>query len=154
MRFDEVELAATPVIEELPPVPVAHTLHDAPRFRRMLALLSDVSLFVAMTLALSPLLPVVRNAGAIVALGAFVMMASYYYFVGAWLLWGKTIGGAIFDVKVAGSDASMSFKAASLRWCGLYASLLTGGLGFLLALLPSRRSLADRLSRTRCIAVF
>lgn len=154
MRFDEVELAATPVIEELPPAAAAHTFHEAPRFRRMLAFLSDVSLFVALSLAMSPLLPVNRNAGAALALVAFLVMTSYYYFVGAWLLWGKTVGGAIFDVKVAAPDSSMSLKAASLRFCGLYASLLTCGIGFLLALLPGRRSLADRLSRTRCIAAF
>ena len=154
MRFDEVELAAGPVVEELPPVAVAHTLHEASRVRRMFAFLSDASLFVAMSLAMSPLLPLTRNLGAIIAFAAFVVMTSYYYFVGTWLLWGKTIGGAIFDVKVAGSDASMSLKAASLRWCGLYASLLTAGAGFGLALLPGRRSLADRLSHTRSVAAF
>src|SRR5512144_2814480 len=109
MRFDEVELAAVPVVEELPPVPPARTgLYEASRFRRILAFLSDVSLFVAMALAMSPLLPVARNAGAIVALAAFVVMTSYYYFVGTWLLWGRTTGGAIFDVKVTAADSSMS----------------------------------------------
>ena len=156
MRFDEVELEAGPAIEE--PPPVVRTAHpsssDAPRFRRMLALLVDLSLFVAMALAMSALLPASRNAAAMVALAAFIVMTSYYYYVGTWMLWGKTIGGAIFDVKVAGAEPSMSLKAASLRWCGLYASLLTGGIGFLLAALPGRRSLPDRLSHTRCVAAF
>ena len=154
MRFDEMELESGPRIEELPPMSMPHAARHAPRFRRMLALLSDLSLFVALTLAMSALLPVSRNAGAVLALAAFIVMTSYYYFVGSWLLWGKTIGGAIFDVKVAGSDSAMSLKAASLRWCGLYASLLTGGVGFLFAALPDRRSLADRLSHTRCVAAF
>jgi hypothetical protein len=34
----------------------------------------------------------------------------------------------------------------------MFASAATGGLGFLLALLPSRLSLADRLSSTRSAA--
>ncbi len=155
-RFDEIELEGSPQIDDPPPVPVAaiHRSGDAPRFRRMLALLVDLSLFVAMALAMSALLPTSRNIGAIAALAAFIVMTSYYYYVGTWLLWGKTIGGAIFDVKVAGPEPSMSLKAASLRWCGLYASLLTGGLGFLLAALPGRRSLPDRLSHTRCVAAF
>jgi len=46
----------------------------------------------------------------------------------------------------------MAFRQASLRWFGVYISLLTGGIGFLLAALPSRLSLADRLSRTRCVS--
>jgi len=108
MRFDEVELEAVPEVEELPLLSAPpSSRHDAPRFRRMLALLSDVSLFIAMTLAMSALLPVSRNAGAVFALAAFIVMTSYYYFVGTWLLWGKTIGGAIFDVRVAGNDSAM-----------------------------------------------
>jgi uncharacterized RDD family membrane protein YckC len=153
-RFDEVELEPVPLIEEPAPVSEAPLgIADAPRFRRLLALLTDFSLFVALTLALSPLLPTTRNLMAIAALGGFVAMASYYYFVGSWLLWGKTVGGAIFDVRVVvASHAAMSLSAATLRWVGYCVSLLTGGLGFLLAILPSRRSLADRLSRTRCVA--
>jgi uncharacterized RDD family membrane protein YckC len=153
-RFDEIELEPVPLIEEMP-VETRTLLApgDAPRIRRLLALLTDISLFVALTLALSPLLPLGKNLSALLALGGFVMMASYYYFAGTWLLWGKTIGGAIFDVKVATlTGSAMSLNAATLRWLGLYLSLLTGGVGFLLAALPSRRSLADRLSRTRCTA--
>ena len=157
-RFDEIELEPVPVIEEeeqtLRVVEGAHAPAGdaAPRFRRLLALLTDISLFVALTLALSPLLPLARNAIALVALGGFILLASFYYFVGSWLLWGKTVGGAIFDVKVVSENhEAMSVKAASMRWLGLYASLLLGGLGFLIAALPSRRSLADLLSHTRCI---
>ncbi len=152
-RFDEIELEPVPLIEEGPAD--ARSLHaagEAPRIRRLLALLTDASLFVALTLALSPLLPNGKNPIALLALAGFVVMTSYYYFVGTWLLWGKTIGGAIFDVKVVAlSGSAMSLGAATLRWVGCCFSLLTGGLGFLLAALPSRRSLADRMSRTRCI---
>ena len=146
MRFDELELDGMAAVGDDEDV----RTDDAPRFRRLLALLTDLSLFAALTLALMPLLPPVRDAFAIVSLGGFVMMISYYYFVGSWLLWGKTIGGAIFDVRVV-SDA-MTPKSATLRWLGLYLSLFTAGIGFLFAALPSRRSLADRLSSTCCVA--
>jgi len=152
MRFDEMELETTPAVDALPPaiaVDDAPTDH-APRTRRMLAFLTDLSLFAALTLALAPLLPPSRDGFAVSALAGFVVMVSYYYFTGSWLLWGKTIGGAIFDVRVT-SDA-MSLRSATMRWLGLYLSLATAGIGFLFALLPSRRSLADRLSETRCVA--
>jgi uncharacterized RDD family membrane protein YckC len=128
-------------------------MEHAPRFRRLLALITDLSLFVALSLALSPLLPAKMSWAAIAGLTGFVIMISYYYFAGMWLLWGKTIGGTIFDVKVIGSDdASMAFGRASLRWIGVFLSLITAGIGFALAALPSRLSLADRLSHTRCVS--
>ena len=119
----------------------------ATRFRRLLALLTDLSLFVALSLALSPLLPNSRPWWSVAALIGFVIVISFYYFVGTWLLWGKTIGCTIFDVKViaAGNDA-MAFKRATLRWLGLCVSLLTAGIGFLV-------SLPDRLSGTRSVSV-
>jgi len=127
-------------------------LEHAPRFRRLLALLTDLSLFVALALALSPLLPAKLNWMALAGLGGFVLLVSYYYFAGMWLLWGKTIGGTIFDVKViASDDASMALRRASLRWAGVFLSLITAGIGFALAAFPSRLSLADRLSHTRCV---
>ncbi len=151
-RFDEIELEpVTFEIEETPAI--TSNLEHAPRFRRLLALLTDLSLFVALSLALSPLLPLSITWPTVAALAGFVVVVSYYYFVGTWLLWGKTIGGTIFDVKViASGDDSMAWKRASLRWLGLYLSLLSGGIGFALAALPSRLSLADRLSGTRCIS--
>ena len=128
-------------------------LEHAPRFQRLLALITDLSLFVALSLALSPLLPVPLKWQTVAALAGFILLVSFYYFAGMWLLWGKTVGGTIFDVRViASGDDSMAFKRASLRWLGLLASLLTGGIGFALAALPSRLSLADRLSRTRCVS--
>src|ERR1051326_5177620 len=148
MRFDEMELESVPSIAE-PPV-ILDVVDDAPRFKRLCALLTDLSLFVALALALSPLLPPARDWFSVASLAGFVVIVSYYYFVGTWLLWGKTIGGAIFDVRVIAE--AMTPKAATLRWIGLYLSMLTAGIGFLFALLPSRRSLADRLSATDCVA--
>lgn len=153
MRFDEVEFEAVPlgIEEEGPAVAAATTTGDAARWRRILALLTDLSLFAALVLALSPLLPQPLTWMPVAALAGFTIVLSYYYFVGAWLLWGKTIGGTIFDVRVVAEEGSMTLRDASMRWAAVYLSLALGGLGFLLALLPSRRSLPDRMSHTRCI---
>ena len=157
MRFDEIELQSVelPDIVETraPAEPLPRENADASLFRRVLALGTDLSLFLALTIAMSALLPASGGWRPVAALGGFVVMTSYYYFVGAWLLWGKTIGGAIFDVRViAAAHAAMSLRAASLRWVGVYLSLLTAGAGFAIAALPGRRSLPDRLSGTRCVA--
>jgi hypothetical protein len=150
-RFDEIELEAVAGIEDaLPASPTGDD--DAPRGKRLIALLTDLSLFVALAVALSPLLPEIQRWTHVAALGGFVVVMSYYYFVGAWLLWGRTIGGAIFDVRVIGNDGAMSLRSATMRWVAVYLSLLTGGLGFALAALPSKRSLPDRMSQTRCVA--
>ena len=154
MRFDEVELEAVPlggIVEEDVPAVVEETSGEAARWRRMLALLTDLSLFAAILLALSPLLPQPLAWMPVTALAGFVVVLSYYYFVGAWLLWGKTVGGAIFEVRVVAEEGAMGLRDASMRWAAVYLSFALGGLGFLLALLPSRRSLPDRLSHTRCI---
>lgn len=154
MRFDEVELEAVPlggiVEEDVPAVEVAEPTGNAARWRRMFALLTDLSLFAALVLALSPLLPQPLTWMPVAALAGFVVVLSYYYFVGAWLLWGKTVGGAIFEVRVAADEGAMTLRDASMRWAAVYLSLALGGLGFVLALLPSRRSLPDRMSHTRC----
>jgi hypothetical protein len=148
MKFDELELESVPFETTTEPATDA----DAPRLKRLAALIIDLSLFAALALALSPLLPASRGPLAVGALAGFVVVVSYYYYAGSWLLWGKTIGGAIFDVRVlpAAHTPAMSLKSATLRWLGLYLSLATAGIGFLLAALPARRSLADRMSRTRC----
>ena len=153
MRFDEVEFESVPLEIAIAADPITSTDTDAPRLKRLAALIIDLSLFAALALALSPLLPASRNPWSIGALAGFVVVVSYYYYAGTWMLWGKTIGGTIFDVRVVPAHRpAMSLKSATLRWLGLYLSLATVGIGFLLAALPSRRSLADRLSRTRCVA--
>ena len=150
--FDQIELQPATFAADETPAP-APSLEHAPRFRRLLAVITDLSLFVALSLALSVLLPASTNWIAIAALAGFVLLVSFYYFAGMWILWGKTIGGTIFDVKViASDDGAMALRRATLRWIGVLVSLVTAGLGFALAALPSRLSLADRLSRTRCIS--
>ena len=143
-RFDEMELRPVPLGAEEPAV-VAATGERAPLGRRILAFFADVSLFVALSLALSPLLPATHNPYAIAALGGFVLLIAYYYFVGSWLLWGKTVGGSIFDIRIAHtSDRAMSVKAASLRFAGMLLSIATAGLGFLLGV-------PDRVSGTHSV---
>lgn len=152
MRFDEIELESVPLgLEEPEASPVAMDEGVARRDKRLLALLTDLSLFAALALAMSPLLPQSFAWPHLAALAGFVIVLSYYYFVGTWMLWGKTIGGAIFDVRVVPEESgAMSLRDASVRWLAVYLSIATGGLGFLLAALPSRRSLPDRMSNTRC----
>src|SRR5437773_2507513 len=129
-RFDEIELQ--PAVLELSDVDAApgisSTVTPAPRFKRLLALVTDLSLFVALSLALSPLLPASMSWPAVAALAGFVVVVSFYYYVGSWLLWGKTIGGAIFDLKIISiGTPAMPLKNAAQRWAGLYLSLLTAG---------------------------
>jgi uncharacterized RDD family membrane protein YckC len=149
MRFDEVELDPVPVFEDAEPdAPVQHPAH---RLRRLAALLTDLSLFVALTFLLLPLLPQSPGSLHVVAMAGFVVMISYYYFVGSWMLGGKTVGGVIFDVRVVPATGSaMTLRAASIRWAGVFLSIVTLGLGFALAVLPSRLSLPDRMSGTHC----
>jgi uncharacterized RDD family membrane protein YckC len=157
MRFDEIELE--PDVfggEPAAPEGVALTAGEpAPRFKRLLALLADLSLFVALTLALSPLLPLgagVDDWAAIAGLAGFILMVAYYYFAGSWLLWGKTVGGAIFDVKVVTEDGTpMDIRRASERFGATCVSLAIAGLGFAFAAFPAALSLPDRVSGTRCV---
>ncbi len=153
-RFDEIELEQTPFGVAPLPIADAPPTARAPLFRRMMALLIDLSLFAALTVTLSPLLPSPASWLALAALAGFVVVISFYYFVGSWMLWGRTIGGVIFDVRIAGKDAPhVALRNAVIRWAALYLTLATAGLGFLLALLPSRRSLADRMSGTQALRV-
>jgi hypothetical protein len=142
-RFDEMELETGPEVVEVADV-VSDEPAAAPRFRRLLALLTDLSLFVALVLALSPLLPASHDKWAIASLAGFVIVISYYYYVGSWLLWGKTIGGAIFDVRVVPvATPAMALRSATRRWAVVYLGIATAGIGFLFA---------DRISGTRCVS--
>jgi uncharacterized RDD family membrane protein YckC len=98
MRFDEVELqpAIVDVGSATPPPPERIRVSI---FRRFAALLIDVSLFAALALALSPLLPASMSAISIASLAGFLIIIAIYYFAGTRALWGRTIGGAIFDVR-------------------------------------------------------
>ena len=115
MRFDEMELQGMEGVESVVVESPSRPVVERRFFRHTLALLIDLSIFAALSLALSPLLPQSSSTLAFLALGAFVLMLSFYYFVGAWALWGKTIGGAIFDVRVE----KRTLRAASLRWLWL-----------------------------------
>jgi uncharacterized RDD family membrane protein YckC len=102
MRFDEVELQpATFDVDSDDPPPAAPVRTSI--VRRFAALLIDVSLFAALALALSPLLPASMSAVSIASLAGFLIIIAFYYFAGTRALWGRTIGGAIFDVRAARS---------------------------------------------------
>lgn len=153
-RFDELELEPAIAIGAAAADDDRGGVIPASRTRRVMAFFIDLSLFAALTLALFPLLPSSMHWPFIAALAGFVIVVSYYYFVGAWLLWGRTIGGIIFDVRVMPDSAkAITLRDATLRWLALYLSLLTGCIGCLLALFPSQRSLADRMSHTRCVTL-
>jgi uncharacterized RDD family membrane protein YckC len=97
MRFDEIELQAVTVdVDPAAPPSVPSSI-----FKRLAALLIDLSLFAALALALSPILPSSMSAISIASLAGFIIIVAFYYFAGTRALWGKTIGGAIFDVRVA-----------------------------------------------------
>jgi uncharacterized RDD family membrane protein YckC len=100
MRFDEIELQpGTFDTDTDPPPRPASTL--ATFLRRVAALLTDLSLFAALGVALSPLLPSSMSAISIASLTGFLVIIAFYYFAGMRALWGRTIGGAIFDVRTA-----------------------------------------------------
>jgi hypothetical protein len=119
MRFDEVELQGVEVVEPSSRRAAESAPLAGSKTRRLvsftLALLTDLSLFAALSLALFPLMPQPWGWRELTALGGFVLMLSYYYFAGAWMLWGKTIGGAIFDVRVE----ARTLRAASMRWLAI-----------------------------------
>jgi RDD family. len=98
MRFDEIELqpVAFDVDATAPPPAVRASV-----LKRAAALLTDLSLFAALGMALSPLLPASMSVVSIASLAGFLVIVAFYYFAGTRALWGRTIGGAIFDVPVA-----------------------------------------------------
>ena len=81
-RFDEVELE--PVVFE--PAAAPTELTHASRFRRLLGLLTDLSLLAALALALSPLLPASRNWTAVAGLGVCLsVVGAALILIAAWL---------------------------------------------------------------------
>lgn len=101
MRFDEIELQSVTLDADssvtAPPQPSSVSTF----FRRAAALLIDLSLFAALGMALSPLLPSSMSVISIASLAGFLIIVAFYYFAGTRALWGRTIGGAIFDVRAA-----------------------------------------------------
>lgn len=167
VRFDELELTLDPPVQAVlstlrktAGTPSTAEMTPAPRYRRIFTCLIDLSLVAALGLALSPLVADQGGIGqtmreepaAVLSLAGFLLIVSYHYYVGSWLLWGKTIGGAIFDVKIVDAEGlPISFPNATRRWGSALFSLVLAGLGFMLAGLPHRRSLPDILSDSQCV---
>ncbi|MBI2213602.1 MAG: RDD family protein [Acidobacteria bacterium] len=172
VRFDEMELFKDPAEEPAtaranatreepaPKAATAHELAPAPRWRRSLAFATDASLFLALALAMSPLLnlrvdvteTVRAEWPALLAFVGFITLLSFHYFVVSWAIWGRTVGGSIFDTRVTLVDGSpIDFRNATLRWVWMLVSVATCGLGFVAGILPGGRSLADRMSNSRSL---
>lgn len=151
-RFDEIELigtarpsSASVPVENGAPRPES----GAPLWRRALALGLDLSLLGALVLTLGPLFPMGIDLRAALAIAGFVATFSLCYFTSGWMVWGRTLGGAVANVRVVTDDhLGVTFRRSFLRWTGLVISLATAGVGFVPALFPTHRSLADRISHT------
>lgn len=123
MRFDEMELQSVPFDSEPDSPPTPDHAPRTPVVKHALALVTDLSLFAALALALSPLLPQPATRVALIALIGFVLMLSFYYFAGAWTLWGKTVGGAIFDVRME----KRTLRDAAVRWLWMVGTIAVIG---------------------------
>jgi uncharacterized RDD family membrane protein YckC len=101
MRFDEIELQSVPLDADSPATAPPQHSSVSSFFRRAAALIIDLSLFAALGMVLSPLLPSSMSVISIASLAGFLIILAFYYFAGTRALWGRTIGGAIFDVRAA-----------------------------------------------------
>jgi len=152
-RFDEVELRNDASNPDAPsPVGI---LQPAGRLKRLGTFAIDLSLFIALAIAMSPLLPQRATLGrtietdlpAVLSFASFILLISYYYFVLCWVIWGKTVGGAILEVRVVTESAMpIDFPRASKRWLATMLSLAAAGMGFIPILFPLARTLPDRFS--------
>jgi uncharacterized RDD family membrane protein YckC len=73
-----------------------------------------------------------------------------FYFVGAWVLVGQTVGKRILGLKVASLDGSLpTFKQALIRYAGYWLSAMPLFLGFLWVLADDeRRGWHDKIAHT------
>lgn len=151
-RFDEIELHGHHDDEVL--IAPVRSDREAPLLRRIIAFIIDFSLFVAAAIAMAPIIPEGQDAtGARLAVIGFLILVSLYYLSLAWMVWGKTIGGAIMDIRVVSQSlGDVDLRRASRRWAGTVLSILTLGIGFLPVLFGKRQSLADMISGTRVVA--
>lgn len=175
-RFDEIDLLQEPAPDARPPFRRTRkggapresgepepdsAARSAPILKRMLAFLTDLSLFAALALALSPLLSqratladtLAHEWPAVLGFAGFLLLFSLYYFAGCWTIWGKTIGGTIFETAIVDFDGGpIELGAATKRWASTLLSLAIGGVGFLPALFPpGHLSLPDRMSASRVV---
>lgn len=151
-RFDEIELhgreGSKPADRLEGP-----RLEPAGILSRAVAFIIDLSLFVAAAIAMSPIIPPGHGSlPARLAIVGFLILVSLYYLGLGWMVWGKTIGAAIADVRVVSDDlGDVNVSQATRRWAGTILSLLTLGVGFLPGISGQRRTMADRMSGTRVV---
>jgi len=85
-------------------------------------------------------------------LGLFLAVFSFLYSAVPLAFWGRTPGMALMRLTARSDDGGpLTFGQTALRWSGGLLTLLLAGLPLLLAAPPlGGRSLADRLSASRC----
>lgn len=73
------------------------------------------------------------------------------YFIGAWSIFGRTVGMSVIGIRVEemGRPEDVTFARAVLRYIGMYMSIIVVGLGFLWVLFDRRRQgWHDKLGNT------
>ncbi|MDX1583304.1 MAG: RDD family protein, partial [Thermoanaerobaculia bacterium] len=119
-RFDEIELKGPDTRGPDSNTEDSSPYESAGIASRIIAFVIDLSLFVAAAIALSPVLP--DTEGVILAWSAvigFLILVSLYYLGLGWMVWGKTIGGAIADVRVVSDNlGDVNVSQAARRWGG------------------------------------
>ena len=63
------------------------------------------------------------------------------YFIGAWAIFGKTLGMSLIGIRVEETDrpGDVTFLRASLRYIGIYISILAFGIGIFWVLFDKKR---------------
>ena len=131
------------------------TPEPAGLFRRLGAAVYDTVLLVAVLfIATAAVLPL--TGGQAIAVGTwwykpYLLLVSYAYFAGFWVLGGQTLGMRAWKLWVRSVDGTpLSWRAAALRFVGAIVSWLVLGLGFFWVLIDKQKlAWHDRLSASR-----
>lgn len=92
--------------------------------------------------------------GAVLVAGQLMpaLLFGYFFFFSGY--GGRTVGKMLMGIRVIRADGSeLTWASALARTLCYLASVLTWGLGFLLAAGPAKRALHDRLAGTRVVRV-
>jgi len=133
-----------------------HNLPNAGFMRRLLALLYDWLLIIALMMVLS--VPLVAPSNEAIAVGnpwyrAGLIALTASFFAGFWCYRGQTLGMRAWRLKVVDHQGNeLSPATAMLRFTAACFSTAAFGMGFIWILFdPDKLSWHDRLSRTRIV---